>query len=122
MEENFRKFNFTIFLNFILFDLVDKKDFCLDDANLTKSVQVSSLKQNATKCVNQELENVTKNVLDQKSSNLCVPISVATLLRFAIKNDLGFKDKLDFYSAESILSTLIIITVHNNDSGSIPFA
>ncbi|CBY31500.1 unnamed protein product [Oikopleura dioica] len=54
--------------------------FCLDDPNLTKSVQVSSLKQNVTKCVNQDLENVTKNVLDQKSSNLCVPISVTTLL------------------------------------------
>ncbi|CBY33385.1 unnamed protein product [Oikopleura dioica] len=91
--------------------------FCLDDPNLTKSVKVSSLKQNATKCVNQNLENVTKNVLDQKSSNLCVPISVATLLRFAIKNDLGFKDKNNFYSAEKILSTLTLIVYPRSMAG-----
>ncbi|CBY34846.1 unnamed protein product [Oikopleura dioica] len=91
--------------------------FCLDDPNLTKSVQVSSLKQNATKCVNQDLENLTKNVLDQKSSNLCVPISVATLLRFAIKNDLGFKDEIDAYSAESILSTLTLIVYPRSMTG-----
>ncbi|CBY32153.1 unnamed protein product [Oikopleura dioica] len=91
--------------------------FCLDDPNLTKSVQVSSLKQNATKCVNQDLENVTKNVLNQKSSNLCVPISVATLLRFAIKNDLGFKDEYDDYSAEKILSSLILIVYPRSMAG-----
>ncbi|CBY15893.1 unnamed protein product, partial [Oikopleura dioica] len=94
--------------------------FCLDDANLTKSVKVSSLKQNATKCVNQDLENVTKNLLDQKSSNLCVPISVATLLRFAMKNDLGFVDKnddYDLYSAEKILSTLILIVYPRSMAG-----
>ncbi|CBY22417.1 unnamed protein product [Oikopleura dioica] len=91
--------------------------FCLDDPNLTKSVQVSSLKQNATKCVNQDLENVTKNVLDQKSSNLCVPISIATLLRFAIKNDLGFENKNDYYSAEKILSTLILIVYPRSMAG-----
>jgi len=94
--------------------------FCLDDANLTKSCQVSSLKQNATKCVNQDLENVTKNVLDQKISNLCVPISVATLLRFAIKNDLGFEEKddeYDHYSAEKILSMLILIVYPRSMAG-----
>ncbi|CBY34845.1 unnamed protein product, partial [Oikopleura dioica] len=92
-------------------------NFCLDDANLTKSVQVSSLKENSTKCVNQDLENLTKNVLDQKSSNLCVPISVATLLRFAIKNDLGYVDKRDYYSAESILSTLTLIVYPRSMAG-----
>ncbi|CBY15881.1 unnamed protein product [Oikopleura dioica] len=91
--------------------------FCLDDPNLTKSVQVSSLKQNVTKCVNQDLENVTKNVLDQKSSNLCVPISVTTLLRFAIKNDLGFDDINDFYSVELILSTLTLIVYPRSMAG-----
>jgi len=60
---------------------------------------------------------VTKNVLDQKSSNLCVPISVATLLRFAIKNDLGFDDKNDFYSAEKILSILILIVYPRSMAG-----
>ncbi|CBY34125.1 unnamed protein product [Oikopleura dioica] len=91
--------------------------FCLDDANLTKSLQVSSLKQNVTKCVNQDLENVTKNVLNQKSSNLCVPISVATILRFAIKNDLGFKDEHDIYSAEAILSSLLLIVYPRSMAG-----
>ncbi|CBY12806.1 unnamed protein product [Oikopleura dioica] len=90
--------------------------FCLDDPNLTKSVQVSSLKQNATKCVIQDLENLTKNVLDQKSSNLCVPISVATLLRFAIKNDLGL-DEGNYYSAEKILSTLTLIVYPRSMAG-----
>ena len=91
--------------------------FCLDDPNLTKSCHVSSLKQNATKCVNQDLQNLTKNVFDQKSSNLCVPISVATLLRSAIKNDLGFEDKNGFYSAEKILSTLTLIIYPRSMAG-----
>ena len=83
--------------------------FCIDDKNLTKSCHVSSLKRTATRCANQDLENVTKNVLDQKDSNLCVPISITTLLRFAIENDLGFQLKNDNYSAERILSTLTMI-------------
>jgi len=73
--------------------------------------------ENATKCVNQDLQNVTKNIIDQKSSNLCVPISVATLLRFAIKNDLGFLDKYVYYSAEAILSTLILIVYPRSMAG-----
>ena len=67
--------------------------FCLNDKNLTKSVNVSNLKQNATRYFNQDLKNVTQNVIDQKNSNLCVPISVATLLRFAMKNDLAFENE-----------------------------
>ena len=60
---------------------------------------------------------MTKNVLDQKSSNLCVPISVATLLRFAIKNDLGYEDKYDHYTTEAILSTLILIVYPRSMAG-----
>jgi len=90
---------------------------CLDDPNLTKSLNVSCLKQNATKLVNQDLQNVTKNVFDQKSSNLCVPISVTTLLRFAIKNDLPFEDTLGNYSAEKILATLILIIYPRSMAG-----
>jgi len=60
---------------------------------------------------------VTKNILDQKNSNLCVPISIATLLRFAIKNDLGFKDIIDGYSAEKILSMLILIVYPRSMAG-----
>jgi hypothetical protein len=36
-------------------------NFCLDDPNLTKSVNVSSLKQNATKCLNQCSEKLSKS-------------------------------------------------------------
>ena len=52
------------------------------------------------------MQNLTKNILDQKWSNLCVPISVTTLLRFAIKNDLSFADKKNEFTFEKILTTL----------------
>ena len=93
--------------------------FCLDDENMTKSVNVTNLKENATRRVNQDLENLTKNVLDQKTSNLCVPISVTTLLRHAIKNDLGFDGDLfdDRYSAERILATLTLIIYPRSMAG-----
>ena len=70
-----------------------------------------------TRCVNQDLQNLTQNVLDQKKSNLCVPISVTTLLRHAIKNDLGFEDKLGLYSAEAILSNLTLIVYPRSLAG-----
>ena len=59
-----------------------------------------------TKCVRMDLNNVTFNVLDQKSSNLCVPISVATLIRFAIKEDLDFVDRKNDYTLEKIVTCL----------------
>ncbi|CBY10809.1 unnamed protein product [Oikopleura dioica] len=80
--------------------------FCLDDPNLTKSCQMSSLKQKMTKCVNLDFQNLTKNILDQKWSNLCVPISVTTMLRFSMKNDLAFVDKYDNYTFDKILTNL----------------
>ena len=83
--------------------------FCLDDPNLTKSVNLSILKHQMTKSVNLTMRNLTKNILDQKDSNLCVPISVATLLRHAMKNDLGFHETNSRYSAEKILATITII-------------
>ncbi len=91
--------------------------FCLDDRNLTKSCNVSSLKENATKCIGLDLQNLTKNVLDQKSSNLCVAISVTALLRFAIKNDLGFLDIYEDYSAEKILANLTLIVYPRSMAG-----
>ena len=91
--------------------------FCLDDSNLTKSLNVSSLKQNTTKCINQDLKNVTENIFDQKSSDLCVPISVTTLLRFAMKEDLGFEDILENYSAEAILVYLNLIIYPRSMAG-----
>ena len=70
---------------------------------------MSSFKQQMTKCVNLDIENLTKNILDQKWSNLCVPISVTTLLRFAIKNDLTFDDDDKEYTFDKILITLTMI-------------
>ena len=55
------------------------------------------------------MQNLTENILDQKSSNLCVPISVTTLLRFAMKNDLSFVDEDDDYTFDKILTTLTMI-------------
>jgi len=78
---------------------------------------MSNFKQQMTKCVNAELQNLTKNILDQKSSNLCVPISVTTLLRFAMKNDLNFDDKNKNYTFEQILTTLTMIVYPRSLAG-----
>ena len=90
--------------------------FCLD-SNLTKSCQMSNFKQQMTKCVNADMHNLTKNTLDQKWSNLCVPISVTTLLRFAINNDLYFHDKRNHYTFEKILTTLTMIVYPRSLAG-----
>ena len=79
--------------------------FALDE-NLTKSCNMSSWKQQMTKCNRMDLKNVTRNVLDQKESALRVPITVTTLLRYAIKNDLGFVDVKKQYTFEKILLNL----------------
>ena len=52
-----------------------------------------------------------KNVLDQKDSNLCVPIAVSVLIRWAIKNDLKSNDRLmeDYFTVEIILTKLTMI-------------
>jgi hypothetical protein len=63
------------------------------------------------------MQNLTKNILDQKSSNLCVPISVTALLRFAIKNDLDFVDVRSEYSSEQILTTLTMIVYPRSLAG-----
>ena len=70
-----------------------------------------------TKCVNLDIKNLTKNILDQKWSNLCVPISVTTLLRFSIKNDLAFDDKYDSFTFEKILTILTMIVYPRSLAG-----
>jgi hypothetical protein len=49
--------------------------------------------------------------LDQKDSNLCVPISVSVLLRWAIKNDLNTENrKMEYhFTVEKILTKLTMI-------------
>jgi hypothetical protein len=85
--------------------------FNLDDENLTKSCAMAQLKQRLTKVVNIDFRNLTKNVLDQKDSNLCVPISVSVLIRWAAKNDLNVidADMESYFRVEKILTKLAMI-------------
>jgi len=86
-------------------------NFNLDDENLTKSCAMAQLKQRMTRVVNFDFQNLTINVLDQKDSNLCVPISLSVLLRWAIKNDLKVEDRKmeKYFTVEKILTNLTMI-------------
>ena len=86
-------------------------DFSLDDSNLTKSCGMAELKQQMTRVVNLDFRNLTRNVLDQKDSNLCVPISVSVLLRWALKNDLQVNDqKIEaMFTLDRILTILTMV-------------
>ncbi|CBY15343.1 unnamed protein product [Oikopleura dioica] len=70
-----------------------------------------------TKCVNLDFQNLTKNVFDQKWSNLCVPISVTTLLRFAMKTDFAFVDENDYFKSDKILTILTMIVYPRSLAG-----
>jgi hypothetical protein len=96
-----------------------KSFYCLDDAigNLTKSCDVSKFKEMVTKALGQNLNNLTKNVIDQKNSKLCVPLSVSILLRHAIENDLDFDDKNGNYTTEKILANLTLIVYPRSMAG-----
>lgn len=86
-------------------------DHCLDDPNLTKSCVMANLKQRISRFINTDFLNVTKNVVDQTDSELCVPLSVSVLLRWALKNDLKMNDdRMDkYFSLESIFTTLTMV-------------
>ena len=75
------------------------------------SASMAELKQRMTKIVNFDFQNLTNNVLDEKDSALCVPISVSVLLRWAIKNDLKVDDSTmeDYFTVENILSKLTMM-------------
>jgi hypothetical protein len=81
------------------------------DENLTKSCEMAQLKQRMTRVFSYDFDYLTKNVLDQKDSNLCVPISVSVLLRWAIKNDLKLDDwRIErYFTVEKILTSLTMI-------------
>ena len=49
--------------------------------------------------------------------NICVPISVTALIRFAIKNDLGFFDPHKEYLFEQILTTLTMVVYPRSFAG-----
>ena len=72
---------------------------------------MAQLKEKMTRAVNFDFKNVTQNVLDQKDSNLCVPISVSILLRSAIKEDLNLPEALmkKNFTVEKILTQLTMI-------------
>ena len=61
--------------------------FCLNDPNLTKSSTMAYLKRRLTSHIDTDFKNLSERVLDQKDSNLCVPISVSVLLDWVIRND-----------------------------------
>ena len=69
---------------------------------------MANLKQKLTKQINLDFKNLTKNVLNQKESNLCVPITVSVLLRWALKNDLRVED-WKMVTLEIIFTTLVMI-------------
>ena len=81
------------------------------DKNLTKSRAMSELKQRMKKVAIFDFRNLTKNVLEEKDSNLNVPISVSVLLRWAIKNDLKVNDDIMeiYFTVEKILTQLTVI-------------
>ena len=78
----------------------------LTDVNLLKTVGVTELKHQLTKIMNMNMNNLTKNILDQKNTLLCVPIAMATLIKYAMKNDLAFDDKLGDFTMEKICISL----------------
>ena len=94
-------------------------DFCLDDKNLTKSCVMAELKRRMTRNVNLNFDNLTKNVLNQKDTNLCVPLSVSVLLRWAIKEDLKVADykMIRFFTVEKILTNLTMVVYPRSLAG-----
>ena len=90
---------------------------CLDDENITKSMNMSSLKKLMAKSVAENMTNLTRNVLDQKETDLCVPISVATLIKHAVKTDLGFEDIKNEFTIWKILVVLTMVIYPRSLSG-----
>ena len=74
---------------------------------------MADMKQTFSRHINCDFKNLTKNVLDQKESNLCVPISAAVLLRWAIKNDLNCETvKLDTCFTIEVILTILTMVVY----------
>ena len=69
-------------------------------SNLRRTMPLADKPCQLLKC--QDLKNLTRNVIDQKDSLLCVPISVSILLRNAIEKDLQFEDKNGSYKTGKI--------------------
>jgi hypothetical protein len=78
-------------------------------ANLINTCGASYLPEKMAKETGQDFQNITRNLINQKDSQLCVPISVSILVKTAIEKDLLFDDKNGYYSTEKILMTLTLI-------------
>jgi len=78
----------------------------LTEINLLKTVGLCKLKHELTKIMNMDMKNLTKNILDQKNTLLCVPIAMATLMKHALEADLGYVDSLGDFSMEKICISL----------------
>jgi len=91
--------------------------FSLNDENITKSCQVSSLKQSLTKFISTDMRNLTRKIINQKDSYLCAPISVTTLLRHAMEHDLAFHKKDFSHSFENILSSITLVIYPRSMAG-----
>lgn len=76
-----------------------------DEQNLKKTLQMSSIRFQFKRIKAMDLQDLTKNVPDQNYTELCVPISVAELIRHAMKKYLSFEDREEF-TTEEILITL----------------
>ena len=87
--------------------LPDKLTFKDEDGqNLMNSCQIQSIKLQIKKINDVDMRYLTRKVLDQSWSELCVPISITELIRHAMKHDLSFVDTKNEYSTEEILTTL----------------
>ena len=78
----------------------------LTEINLLKTVSLCEVKHELTKIMNMDMNNLTKNILDQKNSNLCVPVAMATLIKHALEVDLGYVDSLGDFTMEKICISL----------------
>jgi len=96
----------------------NSEDNALDDFT-TKSRSMAFLRSVFIRKNNTAFKNTTKNVVDQKYSNLCVPISVSILLRTALEKQLNIKpDQLEEnYTLENILSVMTMIVFPKSLAG-----
>ena len=109
MDLKVEKIRKLIFLNF-------KDGFDADDENLTKSIHLGVLQQLYTKYMNYDFYNLTIEIIDQKDTNLCVPITITSLIRHAIKKDLQIDDAPGF-TFENILNVLVMIVYPRSLAG-----
>ena len=78
---------------------------------------MACIKQMMSRSRNIAFHNLSKNVLNQQFSNLCVPIAVTTLIKYSLAHDLNFHDQQNEYSFTRILTSLIMIVYPRSLAG-----